>query len=111
MPTEIRIDLASVLQAGGPGIADYVDKLGTNITDDAKRFVPTDTTALQSKISGEGSGVGAHRVYVVGVADGTVSTVKGPKTPSGYWEFVERGTSRAPAQPFFRPALYANVGR
>lgn len=38
---------------------------------------------------------------------------QGRMNPGGdtfYWRFVEFGTSRAPAQPFLRPALSQNVG-
>lgn len=83
-----------------------VDTIAKKVEAAMKRLAPVETSALQRSITTETSGEGIKRVAKIGVAaDFVMSTIHGIRRPEDYWEFVERGTSRAPAQPFIKPAL------
>lgn len=68
------------------------------IEGNAKRLCPVDTGRLRASISHALDRDGRGLVGVVG-------------TDVDYAPFVELGTSRAPAQPFLRPALAAETTR
>lgn len=76
-----------------------LDRLGKAIVDDAKRYVPVDTGALQDTIRHEivpAPGDFGVELHVIAGDDN-----RGVDYPA----YVENGTSRMAAQPFLRPAV------
>lgn len=68
---------------------DALDEIAADIETVAGRLAPVDTGALRRSIRTD---VSPGKREIGAAVD--------------YSEFVERGTSRAPAQPFLSPALY-----
>lgn len=88
---EFTPDMLTQLQA----ISDqYVeDTVLPKITEKAKRIVPVDSGILHDNIYPE---VTSEGMFVVANTE--------------YAEFVERGTSKMPAQPYLRPAMTTALG-
>jgi HK97 gp10 family phage protein len=106
MSSHIEIDAAALMKAAELGVEALIDSRADVVLANMKRLVPTDTTALLRSLGKETIGVGSDYRVKVGVdADFTMMTPKGPRHPDDYWEAVERGTSKAPSQPFIEPAL------
>jgi HK97 gp10 family phage protein len=78
------------------GIGEFLDRVGDAWVDGAKRAVPVRTGQLRSSIRFE-----RHDTHLTLIAGDS-------RAP--YAAYVELGTSRAPAQPFMRPALQALKG-
>lgn len=76
-------------------IVPKMQNLGNAIATRAQRLVPTDTFALHDSIDTETTIRGGIVRTEVGAGDAEVD----------YALFVEQGTSRAPAQPYLRPAM------
>jgi len=70
---------------------ELLDKLGEDITEDAKRLAPVESGKLRDSISYE---VEDRTVHVYSDVD--------------YSPFVEAGTSVMNPQPYLKPALYKN---
>lgn len=77
----------------GPLSDEMIGKICTGVAKDARRLVPVLTGDLRSSI------------HVLGVHDG-VGRVGAGGGQVDYALHVEHGTSRAPAQPYLKPALY-----
>jgi HK97 gp10 family phage protein len=75
---------------------EFLDRVGDAWVDGAKRSVPVRTGQLRSSI--RSAREGAHLILSAG------------DSRAPYASYVELGTSRAPAQPFMRPALLALKG-
>lgn len=102
----ITLDAAALAKCAALGTEALIDQAAEKVLGNMKRIVPTDTTALQQSLGTDARGEGADRRVKVGVsATFTLVTKHGEKKPDDYWEHVERGTSKAPAQPFLEPAL------
>lgn len=106
MTSHIDIDARALGMAAALGVEALLDKRADVILAAMKRGAPTDTTALERSLGKEYVGDGFDQVIRVGVdADFTMATPKGPRHPDDYAMLVEKGTSKAPAQPFIEPAL------
>lgn len=99
---KFEIDNSAINLLAGESTAELVDAKGYEILENMKRLVPTDSTALLRSLANGRDGVGENRVNRVGVRAGF--EYKGQK-PEEYQDHVENGTSKAPAQPFKKPAL------
>jgi HK97 gp10 family phage protein len=82
--------------------SDPVLKTSFAVGQRAKAFCPVATGALKASITATARGLNGR----VGVAAGGAAGRVGPEV---YWRFVEFGTSRVPARPFFRPAAEAET--
>lgn len=80
----------------------FVKNLGPRIQANARRTVPVRTGDLKRSIIVQTERTGDDTILQVGV-DSDVAGVD-------YGRFVEQGTSRAPAQPYLRPAVYQARG-
>lgn len=97
MPDDVRIVWDSSAQAEIDRAVDrMLDGLLDDIAADAKRGAPVDTGRLRAGIENLGVQDGTGRVGTTGI---------------DYGVYVEKGTRRAPAQPFLRPALYQRRGQ
>lgn len=106
MTSHVNIDAEALGMAAAIGVEYLVDKRADVVLAAMKRGAPTDTTALQRSLGKETIGDGFDVVIRVGVdADFTMMTPKGRRHPDDYAMLVEKGTSKAPAQPFIEPAL------
>lgn len=72
----------------------------------AQRLVPKRTWQLHDTLVSDVEVDGARVTAVLGVGGRTDGAPEG----AGYWEHVERGTSRAAAQPYLRPAFAQTKG-
>lgn len=81
----------------GP-VAKDLSRRVTRVEATAKRLCPVDTGRLRASITHAIDRDSRGLVGVVG-------------TDVDYAPYVELGTSKAPAQPYLRPALAAEVGR
>ncbi len=91
-----RINLDAILDQAEPKMR----ALGNNVARRMQRVVPKRTWALHDSIKVEQRRSGSKLIVNVVVGEDAY-----------YWDLVERGTSRAPAQPFMRPAfLQSNAG-
>ncbi len=117
MAADVEFVIApAMLKAGIPvgmrlGVALALDKGGSEVVRIAQRIVPIDKANLVSTIRHEVDGTPEGPVLRI-LAGGQ----QGTGTPSvfvDYAGYVERGTSRAPRQPFLQPALEqaARLGR
>lgn len=79
-------------------VAKELKRRGLRVQATAKRLCPVDTGRLRASITESLQRDAAGLVEVIG-------------TDVDYAPYVELGTSRAPAQPFLRPALAAEAGR
>lgn len=79
-------------------VAKELKRRGIRVQATAKRLCPVDTGRLRASITESLQRDIGGLVEVIG-------------TDVEYAPFVEFGTSRAPAQPFLRPALAAEAGR
>lgn len=75
--------------------SDAVEASAFSIAQRARALVPVATGDLKAAIESASTGT-SGRVGLVALG--------GPTGPSYYWRFVEFGTVRHPAHPFFRPA-------
>lgn len=103
MSTEVvfRLDEAAVnsLLAGPEGaVAVWLERTAIRVENGAKRLCPVDTGRLRSSIT--------HGLFR---EEGELTAHVG--TDVEYAVHVELGTSRAVAQPYLRPALYAELQR
>lgn len=106
MSSYIELDAAALNLAAEAGVEALIDSRADVILANMRRGAPTDTTALLRSLGKETSGSGSGYVVKVGVdAEFTMMTPKGPRHPDDYAMLVEKGTSKAPAQPFIEPAL------
>jgi len=74
-------------------VTDFLDSIGQTVVEEMKSLVPVDTGALQASID-----------YNVNGDDLTFEATE------PYAGFVEYGTSRMEAQPYFNPAIDRNLG-
>ena len=90
-----------------PNMKEALREVARRVVQDAKALCPVDTGSLQRSIRAEEYPlqVNIYRVYVI-----VGGKIINPKTRKkvDYAAYVEYGTSRAPAQPFLRPALEQN---
>lgn len=101
MADRFRFDeagLAALFESATGPVAKELTRRTVRVESGAKRLAPVDTGRLRSSISHE---IGRD-------ARGLVGTVG---TDVTYAPYVELGTSKAPAQPFLRPALGAELSR
>ena len=82
--------------------SDAVAKTSFAVSQRAKALVPVATGALKAAISATARGTSGR----VGLSKGASTGGVGPEV---YWRFVEFGTVRVPARPFFRPAAEAET--
>jgi hypothetical protein len=92
MTGEIRITHVADSRALIPQVLPKMQSLSGAMGRRAQRLVPKRTWALHDSIENETTVEGSRIVARV-----TVGT--------GYWSYVERGTSRMAAQPYMRPAF------
>jgi len=83
-PDVVRARAADAIQASSFAVAQR-----------ARGKVPVDTGKLKAAIGSLARGLNGR----VGITDTDMA-----RGPARYWRFVEFGTVRTPAQPFFRPA-------
>lgn len=105
MATKVTMQLEgfSALQRALTRVPDQVATLSATavqvstfaVAQRARAMVPVASGDLKSAIEGASSGT-SGRVGLVALG--------GPLGPMRYWRFVEFGTARRPARPFFRPA-------
>lgn len=103
MPNDARIRITRAVDPGelGDQIVPKMENLGQAIGARAQRLVPKRTWALHDTITAETERHGAKVTTTVGAGDEDVD----------YALFVERGTSKARAQPYLRPAFAQVTGR
>lgn len=86
--------------------ADAIQRSSFAVASRAKALVPVQTGDLQRSIAPSRATRGGLNGGV-GITDGSGSS---GRSPAVYWRFVEFGTVRMPAQPFFRPAADEEAG-
>lgn len=92
--------IAAVPEAAKRLAADAVAKSTFSIEQSARALAPRGLTGrLKASITSRATATAGR----VGIA-GSVSSSLKYKGPETYWRFVEYGTVRVPARPFFRPA-------
>ena len=99
--------LAEAIRNIDPKTREALREVAHKVVQDAKALCPVDTGSLQRSIRAEEypPEVNIYRIFVV--AGGKIINPKTRKKVD-YAAYVEYGTSRAPAQPFLRPALEQN---
>jgi len=99
--------LAEAIRNIDPKTREALREVARKVVQDAKALCPVDTGSLQRSIRAEEypPEVNIYRIFVV--AGGKIINPKTRKKVD-YAAYVEYGTSRAPAQPFLRPALEQN---
>lgn len=90
-----RALIAAMRQANS---REYARKIGLDKTKKAKSLSPVDTGQLRDSIN-----------FIV-LDDAEVGWQVVVYAATEYAIYVEFGTSRSPAQPYLRPALYSRVG-
>jgi HK97 gp10 family phage protein len=83
----------------------FAELLGPKIQEGAKRLVPVRLGNLKAAIVIQVHLDGAQSVLQVGVDPEAEGRPHPEEGPTDYGPFVELGTSKAPAQPFLKPAL------
>ena len=99
--------LGDAIKRIDPNMKEALREVARRVVQDAKALCPVDTGSLQRSIRAEEypPQVSIYRIYVV--AGGKIINPK-TRRKVDYAAYVEYGTSRAPAQPFLRPALEQN---
>ena len=92
-----------------PAIAESLKKIANEVRDEAKENCPVDTGSLRKSIRTRVYARQIKKIKRVGVSAGGFIT--NPKTGNivNYAVHVEFGTSRRPATPYMRPAVYSRV--
>lgn len=96
----LRLDQAALdllLEGPSSDVARHLSEVAVRVERRAKRLCPVDTGRLRSSIT--------HALFV---EDGDLTAHVG--TDVEYAAYVELGTSRMSAQPYLRPALFAEAG-
>ena len=99
--------LAEAIKNVDPKMKEALREVARKVVQDAKALCPVDTGSLRRSIRAEEypPQVSLYRIYVI--AGGKIINPK-TRRKVDYASYVEYGTSRAPAQPFLRPALEQN---
>lgn len=110
---------AEVREAIDKGIEKGLEMVGLKAEGIAKRLAPVDTGLLRNSITHFASGQSFSYTYTDNKDEqsGTYAGVKGDErdqcmyigTNVEYAAYVEKGTSRTPAQPFLQPAAEDHV--
>lgn len=100
-------------ELGAKTLASAARRAFAPVFEAAKRLVPVDSGALRDAIRLTVTRPSGGDT-VVGVGLVVAGPKKGQKSPKGvgpgiYWRFIELGTVKLPAHPFFRPALDSNA--
>ncbi len=82
-------------------MGDVVSSTAYGVAQRAKALVPVATGSLKRSITFTARGLNGR----IGIA--STEIFEGDRRPDVYWRFVEFGTVRVPARPFFRPATEA----
>lgn len=103
MPNDVRIRITRVVDPDDMvrQITPNMRNLGEAIGARAQRLVPKRTWALHDTITADTQRVGNTVVTTVSVGSEDV----------GYWEAVEKGTSKMNGQPYLRPAFMQTTNR
>lgn len=89
----------------------FAETLGPRIQGNARRTVPVDLGNLKASIVIQVVRDGDDSTLQVGVDELAEGRPHPEEGPTDYGPFVELGTSKAPAQPFLRPAVLQAKGR
>jgi HK97 gp10 family phage protein len=98
MPTRFVVYADAMNKIDSGPILDY---LADDVAADMMKLSPVDEGDMRSTIRVRSYGSKRSRRVVVGGMRGKVTG-----KPVDYAGYVERGTSKMPAQPFMKPALY-----
>jgi HK97 gp10 family phage protein len=104
MSFRMNVDASSLEGNIGPLVAAFVDEIGDEVLDNARRLVPIDEGGTRDSLDKNVDGEGFERVNQIGSDESHID-------PSGRKVgkraiYLELGTSKMSAQPFLKPSLY-----